>query len=341
LKICEVPHFQFFSLMHDSFTARAQDDECPQPEAIGGWQATVYRAMKAPTAAMTSQHENNIFDLGEEGENGKGVLAFALGSVYDGYYEDLPLSLLKEDPPSGGKVSPDVWKLKGAHFLGTPESERSITIKSIWLKQLADQSTVWKARGLYRDTQSFRIPALWAMSSNIRMQLTSIDGGVRRRLRGCRWPISFKANPEGTFQRPRVNGLKEGAWYTTAIKAGFIHVALAAYNAFFADGALGLEHMPAVIAQATRVLLVQEYGEYVEEFITKKTAECNGRDGSTKLQIVTALKAFILPLLPQNERIDNNALARSLDIHFSTKVPYGTTERLCKTSNGKHIKLTE
>ena len=67
----------------------------------------------------------------------------------------------------------------------------------------------------------------------------------------------------------------------------------------------------------------------------------NGRDGSTKLQIVTALKAFILPLLPQNEKIDNNALASSLDIHFSTKVPYGTTERLCKTSNGKYIKLTE
>ncbi len=101
---------------------------------------------------MSSKHENAIFDIGEDDENGKGVLAFALSQVFDGHYEDIPLGAVKDDPPTGGKVSPEVFKLKGSHFLGTPETESSITIKSIWLKQLADQSTAWTARGLYKDS---------------------------------------------------------------------------------------------------------------------------------------------------------------------------------------------
>ncbi len=145
-----VPHFKFFDMMHNSFTPRHDAVDCPVPESHGGWQATVLRVAKVPAAAMSSKHENNVFDLGEEGDNGKGVLAYALSQVFDGYYEDLPLSVVKEDPPSGGVVSPEVWQLKGAHFLGTPESERSIVVKSIWLKQVADQNDLEGQRTLQR-----------------------------------------------------------------------------------------------------------------------------------------------------------------------------------------------
>ena len=152
---------------------------------------------------MGQAHEHSIFDLGTEGDNGKGVLHFAFSQVFDGYFEDLPLSLVSKDPPSGGNVSPEVWQLKGARLLGTPESEKSLTIKSIWCKQLADPSTVWKARGLYQDTQAFKIPALWALSTNMGIKLTSIDGGIRRRFRGCQWPVSWKKRSD----RSRGSGL--------------------------------------------------------------------------------------------------------------------------------------
>ncbi len=340
--VAGVPHFKFFELMHDSFTPRFDATDCPVPESHGGWQATVFRAAKVPAAAMSSKHENNVFDLGEEGDNGKGVLAYALSQVFDGYYEDLPLSVVKEDPPSGGVVSPEVWQLKGAHFLGTPETERSIVVKSIWLKQLADQSTVWKARGLYRDTQSFYIPALWAMSSNLRISLTSIDGGVRRRLRGTKWPVAFKRVPDGPFQRERSEeDLKKNGWYTAKIKAGIIYITLAAFKAFFKEGGVGLEIMPCVIAKATLVLLVQEYAEYVEAFLDEMTTESTGQHGTTKAKIMPALKMYILKELPTGEKIDQKALESSLEAHCISKVPHGTVERLYRISTKKYVKLNE
>jgi phage/plasmid-associated DNA primase len=290
---------------------------------------------------MSSKHEHNIFDLGEEGDNGKGVLAFALSQVFDGYYEDLPLSIVSQDPPSGGKVSPEVWMLKGSHFLGTPESEKSIVIKSLWLKQLADQSTVWKARGLYKDTQSFRIPALWAMSSNLRIKLTSIDGGVRRRLRGVTWPVAFKAIPEGPFQRPRsVDNLKEPSFYSTDLKAGIIHVTLAAHEAFFKGRSVGLEVVPCVINRSTQILLVQEYSEYVEDFLANHTTdEAVPKESSTKAKIMQAFRTYVQAVLGHGQAVDQNALSSAMDSVTVTKIPHGTVERLNRISSKKYIKL--
>ena len=62
--------------------------------------------MKVPAAAMSQTHENNVFDLGTEGDNGKGVLHFALSQVFDCYFEDLPLGAVCKDPPSGQHCLP-------------------------------------------------------------------------------------------------------------------------------------------------------------------------------------------------------------------------------------------
>ena len=99
-----VPEFALFKMMHESSTPRFDAQEVPEPEAEGGWQATVFRTMKVPAAAMSQAHENNAFDLGTEGDNGKGVLHYAFSQIFDGYFEELPLSVVGKDPPSGGEV---------------------------------------------------------------------------------------------------------------------------------------------------------------------------------------------------------------------------------------------
>ena len=164
----EIPHLRFFQLMHNSFTPRYDPAECPQPEEHGGWQATVFRTMKALGACLGVSHENSVFDLGEEGDNGKGSrFARGLRRVLQGAARPA------KDIPSGSAASPEVYRLQGARFLGTPESEKSIAIKSIWVKLLADQSTHWVARTLYKQEHEFRIPALFALSTNLKINFTA------------------------------------------------------------------------------------------------------------------------------------------------------------------------
>ena len=212
-----IPELVFFKLMHDSFTPRYDQQECPSPETYGGWQATVFRTMVALAAGLGCSHENSIFDLGEEGDNGKGVLAAATRETFDGYYEELPLATVTKDPPSGNETSPQVYKLQGARFLGTPESEKSIAIKAIWIKLLADNSTRWTARTLYKLDLQFRIPALFALSSNLKVNLTSIDGGVHHRVRlarvlqaGAEGPLPASQEPRGSQAQQLLHAGGEG-----------------------------------------------------------------------------------------------------------------------------------
>ncbi|CAJ1456450.1 unnamed protein product, partial [Effrenium voratum] len=335
----EIPHLRFFQLMHNSFTPRYDPAECPQPEEHGGWQATVFRTMKALGACLGVSHENSVFDLGEEGDNGKGVLAAAFRSVFGGYYEELPVQVVSKDIPSGSAASPEVYRLQGARFLGTPESEKSIAIKSIWVKLLADQSTRWVARTLYKQEHEFRIPALFALSTNLKINFTSIDSGVRRRFIGCSWPVSFKLAPVGPFQRPRIQeDLKSGAFYTTELKAGMIHVATAAFQAFCTGGGGRLERQPAVIKRASQILLNSEYTEFMQMFLNESTQQCIGKEATPKVKLVAALKQYIGAQLPE-EKLNATAFSQSLDALCTTKVPYGTTERLMLNITRKYVRL--
>ena len=336
-----IPEFAFFKMMHDSFTPRYDAVEVPDPETHGGWQSTVFRTMKAPAAAMGQAHEHSIFYLGREGDNGKGVLHFAFSQVFDGYFEDLPLSLVSKDPPSGGNVSPEVWQLKGARLLGTPESEKTLTIKSIWCKQLADPSTVWKARGLYQDTQAFKIPALWTMSTNMGIKLTSIDGGIRRRFRGCQWPVSWKKRPVGPFQRPRSEvDLKRTDYWTPSRKAGIVYTTICAFSAFFRAGGVGLEVVPKTIANSTGELMRQEYSEFVQEWLdTKVTQVDRVQDSNTKKILAADLDAFISQQLSDNEKVNRSLRDLALDACCSTSVPWGTSERIRLISSGKYLAI--
>ena len=336
-----IPELVFFKLMHDSFTPRYDQQECPSPETYGGWQATVFRTMVALAAGLGCSHENSIFDLGEEGDNGKGVLAAATRETFDGYYEELPLATVTKDPPSGNETSPRVYKLQGARFLGTPESEKSIAIKAIWIKLLADNSTRWTARTLYKLDLQFRIPALFALSSNLKVNLTSIDGGVRRRIIGCAWPVSFKLAPKGPFQRVRSPvDLKRSSFYTPAVKAGILHVTMAAFQAFCMEGGGKLELQPKVIKDATLVLLSTEYSEYLAEFLEKCTEECTGKEGTSKLKLVGAMRAHILGELGE-DKINMDVFHKALGAVCATKVPHGTTEKLMRLSSRRYLKLSD
>ena len=63
------------------------------------------------------------------------------------------------------------------------------------------------------------------------------------------------------------------------------------------------------------------------------------KEGTTKVEMCSALKAHIQRQLPEGEKVNAQAFTCSLDNHCTTKIPYGVVERLHRISTAKYIKL--
>ena len=142
-------------------------------------------------------------DMGTMGENGKGFLWAVVKAIFGMLAAEMPLQLITKDPPSAESPSPLLFSLRNVRFLGTPETESGVTLKSSWLKQLGDPSTVYNARGLRQDNVSFNIPAVLFCSTNVALEFSSVEGGVRRRAIGVDWPVSFTSSPVEVSERPK------------------------------------------------------------------------------------------------------------------------------------------
>ena len=149
----------------------------------------------------------------------------------------------------------------------------------------------------------------------------------------------------GPYRRQRSNvHLKVAEFWTDDLKAGVLYVTFAAFDAFFkSDGAapkVGLEILPKVIADATALLLRQEYSELVDIWAEANLEDCErAKDGSTKRELVAHLDRYIQSQIPNGERPDTAARDAAIDVSFATGIAHGRTGRLRRIASGKYVKI--
>ena len=185
-----------------------------------GWAPALMRGPKLHAAAVAvTGAEIYIVDEGPSGNNGKGFMWALVQNVFGSYSELAKDTMLQQPPPRPGSPFPEALAMRGVRILGTPEIEPGNELKAGWLKLLGDSSTTWKARGLFTRTElTFKIPAVLCVSTNTRLNLSSVDGGIRRRQVAFNWPVFFVNNPEGIYQRQRVEGVKLEKFFTPLLK---------------------------------------------------------------------------------------------------------------------------
>jgi hypothetical protein len=99
-------------------------------------------------------------------------------------------------------------------MLFTPEAEQGKPLSPALLKDIRDPSTLWQARDLYESGKiAFHIPGLLDINSNDYIDITTIDGGVRRSLRSVPWAKDMSGSDDlvrygarascGSFRRKR------------------------------------------------------------------------------------------------------------------------------------------
>jgi hypothetical protein len=328
------PAFELVRTMHDSFTPNA-----PDGESAGGWPVTVFRVLKVPAAAASRSAENFLVDTGTDGENGKGVLWEAKKRTFGQYATEIPLTMLVKDPPDTENATPALYDLRGVRFTGAPESERTYTMKSMWIKNLADRATVFKGRGLYMDNVKFIIPSIFCLSTNVAVNFTSIDGGVRRRGIGVSWPVSFKTKPNGPMERKRhAEDIKSAAFYTPLRVAGFLYSIFTTHDVWFSDGQDGLSFRPPAVQEATMQLLVTECAELITQILDEQMEECQPRDATSKIQFVRTAREFVRRELAA-DRLDEAMFNKAVECMIAFKIPVGSTPRVQRVASRQWMRF--
>ena len=132
------------------------------------------------------------------GSNSKSTKIVMIKSVLGEYFEEMNAETFTKAPKSANATS-EMYKAKGKRlvFFNEPENDADNKLQVALLKKLADgYKGTLKARGLYADMVEFPIFFRVEGCCNNKPTLSSVDGGIGRRIRIINYPVKFIANPE-------------------------------------------------------------------------------------------------------------------------------------------------
>ena len=125
------------------------------------------------------------------GSNSKSTFSGLFETILGGYGVNINPSTFTK-PPKGANDSGDLWRAKGSRGIFTNEPDDGDKLQTPIMKPLAEPSNrTIKARGLYKETIEFHITFQLNMFCNNKPELSSVDGGISRRVRVIEWKMKF------------------------------------------------------------------------------------------------------------------------------------------------------
>jgi hypothetical protein len=280
-----------FNLLSHSFDVLSTLYSC-----FEDWPTTLYLLKQTARGGFAREkYEEAVFHQGA-GCNGKGWWDAVLSKTFGSYVFYPGLALLTKSWPAGDKPSPHVVGCKGRLFISITEAEKSSQILSAQFKALRDHSTVLTGRNMYKDLTSFRVQHMLQLSTNIRAQFSSDDGGVERSLAVIEWPMKFVKRPTlDSCERAIKPSLKSDASvHSHAIQ--LIYVLMQIDDVWRDYDNSRVEPMPVSVVAATARYLNRAEHDQAQEFLAdarRVHVVGDARLASTGPQIVRAFAEFM------------------------------------------------
>ena len=159
------------------------------------------------------------------GSNSKSTKFTMLKSVLGDYFCEINADTFTKQPKSANATS-ELHKTKGSRlvFFNEPENDGDNKLQVALMKKLADgYKGTLKARGLYAEAIEFPIFFRVEGCCNNKPSLSSVDGGIGRRVRVVHYPVKFIDNPDPNNKHQALLNLEMGNVLTsTAIRNTFI-----------------------------------------------------------------------------------------------------------------------
>jgi len=124
------------------------------------------------------------------GANGKTTYMKLISSILGQYYLQVqPESFTK--PKKGVNDTGELYKAKGKRKVATNEPNEGDKIITSNVKPLVEVDAMMGARGLYQNVSEFLIQFVITICCNNKPELSSVDGGIARRIRIVDWKRRF------------------------------------------------------------------------------------------------------------------------------------------------------
>ena len=161
------------------------------------------------------------------GSNSKSTKFTMIKSVLGEYFCEMNAETFTKQPKSANATS-ELYKAKGSRvvFFNEPENDGDNKLQVSLLKKMADgYKGTLKARGLYAEMMEFPIFFRVEGCCNNKPTLSSVDGGIGRRVRVVHYPVKFIDNPDPNNKHQALLNLEMGNILTsTAVRNTYIRL---------------------------------------------------------------------------------------------------------------------
>jgi P4 family phage/plasmid primase-like protien len=132
------------------------------------------------------------------GSNSKSTLFTMINNIFGDYYLNINAETLTK-PKKEANSTGELYKAKGKRCLcsNEPENDRDNKLQVGLLKKIAGgYKENLKERGLYQEPIEFPIQFQLNILCNSKPTLSSVDGGISRRIRVCKYNVKFVEEPD-------------------------------------------------------------------------------------------------------------------------------------------------
>jgi hypothetical protein len=151
------------------------------------------------------------------GSNSKSTKMTMIKNVLGYYFCELNAETFTK-PPKSANATSELHLAKGSRFVlfNEPESDGDNKVQVSLAKKTADgHKSVLRSRGLYQEMMEFPIFFRVEGCCNNKPTLSSVDGGIGRRIRIIHYPVKFIDNPDPNNKNQALLNLEMGNILTT------------------------------------------------------------------------------------------------------------------------------
>ena len=132
------------------------------------------------------------------GSNSKSTKLNMIKSVLGDYFIEMNAETFTK-PPRSANATSELYRAKGTRivFFNEPESDGDNKLQTGLIKKMSDgYKSILKARGLWSEMIEFPVFFRVEFACNSKPTLSSVDGGIGRRIRNIHYPVKFISNPD-------------------------------------------------------------------------------------------------------------------------------------------------